>query len=798
MRDFRHLWAKGRRRDGAEGESLRDHTLAVLAGVAALRHRCPQLAEIGRMPRLWHRLALAAAIHDLGKVAPWFQDAVRDTPNDYYGRHEILSLAYLRWLIGDDPYEDGPWIAAAVASHHKDCSDILGRYPPEGLWDDWPDSLVAFVGQCPAERLDEGAALLRDAILPHVRESGLLDSDWQSPAELPPHGRLHHEAPTAIRGWLETWGRLVDDLRVGGARQPECIAGRFVRGLIHLADHAGSADVRFRILHDWKIPGRIEARFAPPPGRTAYPHQTAAAEARGNALLIAPTGSGKTEAALFWAARQYRDMEGVPPLFYVLPYKASMNAMWERFTKETNGRPRFAEDQVALQHSSAQQSLYHLLLNREDSQLDAERIAKKQHGLGRLHAAAIRVLSPYQLLRAAYQLKGHEAIWTDAASGLFIFDEIHAYQPDRLARILETLRHIVRDLNGCAFVMTATMPRILRDMLMEILSVETPILASEKTFEQFRRHRLHLRNNDLLDDAIVEEIAARARHGEAVLAVATTVGRAQALRAAVQRQLGDDCKVDLLHGRFCGRDRSEKEQKLQQVISTNAAGQRTQPVVLIATQVVEVSLDVDFDVLYSDPAPIEALVQRFGRINRGRRHAERDVIVMTHVPEKVRVYDENLVRAAIDELRSPDGEMIDESQVQIWLDHVYAGAIGNQFRRVVHKYSQSFVRDALDSLRPFETDDELEAQFQAMFDGDEVLPAGLVEKYRTALDERPLDAPAYLVPVTSGQMARLRREKRLCKSSTYGLPDRGPRVAKAHYDADRGLQLDLLPEEDHT
>ena len=78
----------------------------------------------------------------------------------------------------------------------------------------------------------------------------------------------------------------------------------------------------------------------------------------------------------------------------------------------------------------------------------------------------------------------------------------------------------------------------------------------------------------------------------------------------------DGIPVELLHGRFNVRDRLAKEKFVRSVAGSKS--QHRRGIVLVATQVVEVSLDIDLDTIYSDPAPLEALVQRFGRINRRR------------------------------------------------------------------------------------------------------------------------------------------------------------------------------------
>jgi CRISPR-associated endonuclease/helicase Cas3 len=199
--------------------------------------------------------------------------------------------------------------------------------------------------------------------------------------------------------------------------------------------------------------------------------------------------------------------------------------------------------------------------------------------------------------------------------------------------------------------------------------------------------------------------------------------------------------------------------------------------------VVEVSLDVDFDVLYSDPAPLEALFQRFGRVNRARRYSEREVVVMTEIPEGSPVYNRLLVEKSIASLAAIKDQLIDEAELQALLDSVYAGSIGEWWQKEVQQAMAEFKTRVLTSLYPFESDERLEESFAAMFDGEEVLPHALLEEYRKLAEEDPLLASALLVSVSHNQFARLMREKQLSKL------DRHTFIAHVPYSNAAGLQL---------
>lgn len=804
MVEHSEIWAKGPT-EGNPGESLVSHTLHVVRRIAQLRDRAPFLPELCGDSRLWHRVALAATVHDLGKGDPRFQQMLRQVSPDlrtrsiYDQRHEVMSLAWLDWVLGGDPFEDRFAVAAAVASHHRDHRVIKLKYSLGSDWNPAPN-ISDFVTPVPVETFPRIAALYREQILPATRELGLLDEKWPSPSPWASSGSDRQIAITSIRRNLGLWDDWMVDVANDPANEICRLRGFLLRGLILLADHSGSARESFRSLPLLAQSAELGVRLSPRNGNPYFPHQDEAATTVGHAILVAPTGSGKTEAAMRWAARQYEGSLGTPPLFYVLPFKASMNAMQDRLVKRitsqtptSDPRPEF----VALQHSSAAQVLYHQLMSEFDapSVNQAEWMVRRQKNLAKLHVTPIRVLSPYQLLRAAYQLKGHEALWTDAAGGVFIFDEIHAYEPQRLARILEMLRFLVKNFGARVLVMTATMPGVIRDRLAEILDQPRVIRAHEATFDLFRRHRLRLRDAGLLDDPTIQDVVARALKGEAVLCVATTVGRAQKLQSILQSRLPQGTKVRLLHSRFTGEDRAAKEQELRDLIATG--GPRSEQVVLVATQVVEVSLDVDFDVLFSDPAPLDALLQRFGRVNRSRRPEPHDVIVCARIEDSQPVYSQHLVEAAMNRLRAMNDQIIDERDVQRWLDEIYAGPLVQALNKALDEVSKSFSQ-VLNSIMPFDSNDELEKMFYDQFDGVEVIPKSLLERYREALEAERFKSASLTVPISSRQLRMLAGNHAILAAEACDLPRGSPFVVDVPYDSELGLAINPPPGQDNT
>lgn len=777
-----HIWAKSPDKgEGGQAETLAQHTWAVLQRQAEFIRLRPRLSQLIERPDLWHLLFWASFFHDFGKAVPAFQGVLRNEEGgrSLWGkhRHEVFSLAFLGWAAADLSPEQLQWIAAAVVSHHRDPEEIANLYPHveegdidplsahilaidektlSGLWrwlvecsPEWIRLLdLERVGVCPLTIMCEQESIQ------YIRSQGVRQ----------------------IRAMLRAYRRFTRGLL--DEEQSLLVSALTLRGHIINSDHGGSAHVEPMPVLRFTPQVVYETRKLSP--ETLYSHQREAGEIEGSALLVAPTGSGKTEAALLWAARQLQHEEVAPRLFYTLPYQASMNAMKIRLGGQ------FGDDLVALQHGRGLLSLYRQLMERAYTQEEAARTARHMKNLARLNHTPIRVFSPYQMLKGMYRLKGYEAQLSDYHSALFIFDEIHAYEVRRLAMILKTMAYLRKCFHARFFVMSATFPDLIQGWLEDALDGPVSIQASEELFRKFQRHRLYVLEGDLLEEKNIQQIADDAKDGKSVLVVCNIVARAQQAYEALQRLLnGEDIPVRLLHGRFNLVDRSEKEKFIQEKAATRR--EKHSPVVLVATQVVEVSLDIDLNTIYTDPAPLEALIQRFGRVNRGRKiKPYAPVHVFTKPDDGQKIYNPAVIARALEILRSANGQPIDESQIGSWLNNIYTGEIAMQWQREYEAAAKEFDDICISTLRPFDTaGDELEDRFNNMFDGVEVLPESLYEQYERLRENEPIAASTLLVPMRWGQYHAL-ANKGLIKPGDRSMPP----IALSGYSSELGLTFE--------
>ena len=227
----------------------------------------------------------------------------------------------------------------------------------------------------------------------------------------------------------------------------------------------------------------------------------------------------------------------------------------------------------------------------------------------RMVGASVKVLTPHQMASVVYGIKGYEAMALDLKGCDIILDEIHTYSNTIQAIVLRIIDILVA--LGCRIhVGTATMPSLLYDEILRRLGGPDKVYQvklDNSTLETFNRHQLYKLSSD---DDIFQTVDSLVAQGQKVLLVCNQVKRAQDLYNQVAKRYGD-VPTMLIHSRFRRCDRSDLETTL-----TSEYNSMPGACIVVSTQVVEVSLDISFDAMITECAPIDALVQRFGPLGR--------------------------------------------------------------------------------------------------------------------------------------------------------------------------------------
>lgn len=448
---------------------------------------------------------------------------------------------------------------------------------------------------------------------------------------------------------------------------------------------------------------------------------------RSNVIAIAPTGSGKTEASMLWASN--RSESGAEKIVYLLPTKVTANAIFERLA---NFFGRGEEDShVAVVHSSAKS-------------FRAEKDDEKENpypDLVYLRDSAffrsVTVATVDQMLTMGFNCGWWELKTFHLSKAKVIIDEIHAFQPYTLGLIVATIKYLREHFGTQFYIMTATLPPKLRELLIEEAFGGKGNLTEIRDEELLQKSRNYYRVEDKDFDELIPEIKKRLSEKKKVLVVVNTVN--EAIRIFDHEELADRRDEDKFcyHSRFTVGDRREKEKLL---LEFEKKVKFDNGFLLISTQVCEVSLDIDYDFLYTENAPVDAIIQRAGRVNRKRDDKKfTEVIIFKHLKVSELVYEEvvnnqektNFLVDSFEAFRQRQNEKLTEQDLLNIVEDVYGNwditkhpsymeAIGkyeklwrfnlNYIQGIDKKDEDLFTREGIDNVTiiPLKFKDELE------------------------------------------------------------------------------------------
>lgn len=721
------------------GETLSEHTLRCLQVAEILLHKLP--FEDSMVTKLTSDLKLALAVHDVGKAATGFQKVLRKDIERWAHRHEILSAAFASFLGLKEE------ILLAVITHHKSLpadgvSSDRGCLPYEEI--PWSTDLTPIWNEMAQEWNQNMSTFKREweKISAAIGRKGDTDNIGLSPLVID-------------KNWLR---RNRQSQRIQFEKR---YYASILRGLLISSDHIASNTT----INLESVPRTIPLLKEYAITSNLRPFQRKAGEVNGHLILRAPTGSGKTLAALLWAQTNQKKNGR---LFYVLPNIASINAMYDRL------RGYFG-DNVGLLHSRAASSLYSIFESDNDltSKLQNQRTARMLSSLAREMWFPIRVCTPHQVLRYSLHGKGWEAMLSEFPNSCFVFDEIHAYDPVITGLTIATAKYLIGHDSSCLFL-SATMPAFLRK---QILEREIPSISflepstddvTDKWILELKRHNYEIIDGNVMSN--IDLIIREAEKANSTLVVCNHVPTSQQVYDEIRKRVKETV---LLHSRFCKRDRNRIEQKIRQVL----------PKILVSTQVVEVSLDVDFEQGFSEPAPIDALVQRFGRINRYGKRQPAMVRVFKEQLHKYNIYDKQFVDKSLQEMSSLANPLREQDLIQA-ADRVYSHGYNDEDKsRYEQALNHSLIKDFEKSLVAGVSYNWVEDVVDRADGTIELLPISLLAKYKELEEEGlTIEADDLLVPVRIGKIYAL---------ADYIDKSNDPWIIKLPYSETTGLNLDI-------
>jgi CRISPR-associated endonuclease/helicase Cas3 len=424
----------------------------------------------------------------------------------------------------------------------------------------------------------------------------------------------------------------------------------------------------------------------------------------GSSLVIveAPTGEGKTESALFQFVRN--PGRG---FYFALPTQASANQISNRIEKflkdklQTNEKAILAHGNAWLVREIQKSKKYNSSDLEDKNELDTtaeselcnwfsskKRTLLTRFGIGTVDQAMLAALNVKHGFVKLFGLTGKT----------LIIDEVHAYDSFMLP-IIEHLLRWCGYLDVSVVLLSATLPSFMKKRLVaaymdkgekeiELKKEHYPLLSiasiDNKEFieiDSFQNEKIGTRKSEIITfsfhsheknsiEPIVDELEKRFKDGGNILWICNTVKKAQFVYHSLKNLSMKDTELRLFHSRFTKADRLQKEEEIEILYGDESKSpNRPKKSILVATQVAEQSLDIDFDLLISDIAPIDLILQRAGRIfrhersNRNTNFCNPEILLL--VPNDIGklkdfagVYDKFTVCKTILELSKIDGHYL--------------------------------------------------------------------------------------------------------------------------------------------
>ena len=519
-------------------------------------------------------LEYSIEFHDIGKINPEFQVRVKenkkfDTTKEV--AHNILSIHFIDKKDYDDK-NDYESIAYAVFYHHR-----FGNGDNDSI------------------RADENTKKIIENLLSKLEEKGIKVIKKISPSLKLPD--LHTDRNLKLLGLL-----IKCDHSASGGYEIEYPNDFLEDALNNLLNEFKEKDKSA----DWNNMQKFCKENSDK-----------------NIIAIADTGMGKTEGGFLWG--------GNNKIFFVLPLRTAINAMYKRFD-EVIIKGENKEERVGLLHSN---SLEYYLNNKKELVIDdkdeKEMDILEYNKRGKHLSLPITICTPDQIFNFILKYKGYESKLATLSYSKIILDEMQMYDASLLAAVIFGITKII-EMGGKIAIVTATFPPIIEYFLNKYLMKDnkniikdldkTEEIAEEPIFikKKFTNNEKIRHNIVLIDDEIgIEHILWQFKKNKKenkksnkILVICNTIKKAQEIYLKLKEEDDLKDKINMLHSNFIREDREEKEKNILDFGKTEFDDEG----IWISTSLVEASLDIDFDYLFTELQDLNSLFQRFGRCNR--------------------------------------------------------------------------------------------------------------------------------------------------------------------------------------
>jgi CRISPR-associated endonuclease/helicase Cas3 len=609
------ILAKKKEKDGKVAtQTLKEHTVWVIEEAMKLidDSSIERVAKISGFEQEWIRdlIFFAAYFHDIGKATKEFQATIREGSNSY---HSLYSAAV---LVGIEDFEFAEGeryvnlLLVLVLTHHT-----LLPYSVKG------------------------------AKFYFLEEAKIFFSEYKEEYEKYLQKRCDYsfnfEVEEDIKIELES---IEEDLRYFESNHELRTLYTYISGILNLADWLASA----------RFSGTTTSiTFQTQPSKEEFmkhlsfdklrEFQENLSDTSKSVLVEIPTGEGKTEGSLLWAIKNLYNKHS--KIIYTLPTQTTSNKLYERVQNF------FDKDECGLVHSSAKIFL-EKEYERENGEVDD--VFKSDFLLSKSFNKPVTVSTIDSLLKYFINIGRFNIATKNFLNSVIIIDEVHAYDL-KLMGFLKRFFELCDEFDVKVCLMSASIPNKIK----ELLGIVNYTRVTQK--ELFEKRANEIIKVDSFLEKSLNEVAEKFKMGKKVLVIRNTVKSAMETFKALQELEISNKDIVLYHSTFKKKDRTKKEDLIFKKLNEK------KPFILIATQIVEVSLDIDFDVMFTDNAPIDSLIQRFGRVNR-KKSVERKGEIYIYRVKNPLPYRETILDLTYQTIQNGYFEL---SEYVKWLNIVY-------------------------------------------------------------------------------------------------------------------------------
>ncbi|KXZ39970.1 CRISPR-associated endonuclease/helicase Cas3 [Alkalithermobacter thermoalcaliphilus JW-YL-7 = DSM 7308] len=414
-----------------------------------------------------------------------------------------------------------------------------------------------------------------------------------------------------------------------------------VKGLLHRIDHSASAHEKIELDFDKNVGEYVEKFIMSNYNGLRDVQKFAKQNKDKNIILIASTGMGKTETALLWIDNH--------KAFFTLPLRVSINALFDRVSKTDEEGINYPY--AGLLHST---SIDYLEENEYEGFYEI-------YDQSKLLSKKLTFSTIDQIFKFPFKYRGYEKIYATLAYSKVVIDEIQAYSP-KIAAVLIKGIELLHKIGANFMIMTATMPSLYIDELKKRgIFDENLIMAQYNT--EIVRHKISLINKCIYDD--IDKIIEKAQDKKVLVIMNTVNGAVELFNMMTEKENNMD--IYLLHSMFIQQHRTILESQIKDFAKESKSG------LWITTQLVEASLDVDFDFLYTELSTLDSLFQRLGRCNRKGKKLidESNILIYTQNVNGIgTIYDKDIFRNSLELLNefvtnNPDGLIEEVKKVEL-------------------------------------------------------------------------------------------------------------------------------------